>query len=34
MREHGILDFPDPQPGGGLVVQAQPGGDLAPNNPQ
>ncbi len=34
MREHGISDFPDPQPGGGIAIQAEPGSDLDPNNPQ
>ena len=35
MRDHGISDFPDPQPGGGIAIQAgPPGGDLDPNNPQ
>jgi hypothetical protein len=34
MRDHGISDFPDPEPGGGIAVQAVPGSDLDPNNPQ
>jgi hypothetical protein len=34
MREHGIADFPDPQPGGGLAIKVQPGGDLDPDNLQ
>ena len=34
MRSHGISDFPDPNSSGGLEVQAAPGGDLDPNNPQ
>ena len=34
MRDHGISDFPDPEPGGGIAVQAGPGSDLDPNNPQ
>jgi hypothetical protein len=34
MREHGISDFPDPQPGGGIAIQARPGSDLDPDNPQ
>jgi hypothetical protein len=34
MREHGISDFPDPQPGGGIAIQAGPGSDLDENNPQ
>jgi hypothetical protein len=33
MREHGISDFPDPQPGGGLGGAVR-GSDLDPNNPQ
>jgi hypothetical protein len=33
MRDHGISDFPDPQPGGG-AIQFEPGSDLDPNNPQ
>ncbi|HVX44041.1 MAG TPA: hypothetical protein VHC49_09140 [Mycobacteriales bacterium] len=34
MRKHGIADFPDPKPDGTLQIQAQPGGDLDPNNPR
>jgi hypothetical protein len=34
MRAHGISDFPDPNPDGGLRIQASPGGDLDPNNPR
>ncbi len=34
MRDHGISDFPDPQPGGGIAIQAGPGSDLDQNNPQ
>jgi hypothetical protein len=34
MRAHGISDFPDPNPDGGLRVTASPGSDLDPNNPQ
>jgi hypothetical protein len=34
MRAHGITDFPDPQSNGDMGVTAQPGSDLAPNNPQ
>jgi hypothetical protein len=35
MREHGISDFPDPQPGGGIAIQAGlQGSDLDENNPQ
>jgi hypothetical protein len=33
MRDHGIKDFPDPNPDGTLQVQATPGSDLDPNNP-
>ena len=33
MRAHGVTDFPDPKPGGGLEIQASAGGDLDPNNP-
>jgi hypothetical protein len=34
MREHGIADFPDPKPGEGFDLNAKPGSDLDPNNPQ
>jgi hypothetical protein len=34
MRAHGISDFPDPNAQGALQIQAKPGGDLDPNNPQ
>jgi hypothetical protein len=34
MRDHGIADFPDPQPNGGLRIQAGQGSDLDPNSPQ
>jgi hypothetical protein len=33
MRSHGVTDFPDPNRQGNLVIQATPGGDLAPNSP-
>jgi hypothetical protein len=33
MRAHGITDFPDPTPGGGLSIKASAGSDLDPNNP-
>jgi hypothetical protein len=33
MRAHGVPDFPDPSPGGGLSIQVHPGSDLSPNNP-
>lgn len=34
MRDHGITDFPDPQPGGGIALQGEPGSDLDPDSPQ
>lgn len=34
MREHGISDFPDPEPGGGIAIEGEPGGDLDPESPQ
>ena len=34
MRAHGITDFPDPNSQGQLQIQAKPGGDLDPHNPQ
>jgi hypothetical protein len=33
MRAHGISDFPDPSPGGGISIHTQPGSDLNPNDP-
>ena len=33
MRAHGVTDFPDPNPGGGIQASASPGSDLDPNNP-
>lgn len=33
MREHGIKDFPDPQPDGKMRISAGPGSDLSPNSP-
>jgi hypothetical protein len=33
MRAHGLRDFPDPSPSGGLQVSSGPGSDLDPNNP-
>ena len=33
MRAHGILDFPDPNPDGGIAIEAKPGSDLAPDSP-
>jgi hypothetical protein len=32
MRAHGIPDFPDPSPGGGLSIQTHPGSDLNPHD--
>ncbi len=34
MRSHGIKDFPDPNSDGDLAIQAGPGSDLSPKNPQ
>jgi hypothetical protein len=34
MRNHGIGDFPDPNSDGTLQLQATPGSDLSPDNPQ
>lgn len=34
MRSHGITDFPDPSGKGELAIQAHPGSDLNPKNPQ
>jgi hypothetical protein len=34
MREHGINDFPDPDSDGNLQLDASPGSNLDPNNPQ
>jgi hypothetical protein len=34
MQSHGIHDFPDPNAQGQLLIQAGPGSDLNPNNPQ
>jgi hypothetical protein len=33
MRDHGVTDFPDPDPNGGIKVEGHPGSDLAPDNP-
>ena len=33
MRAHGIADFPDPSPGGGLQLSGGPSSDLNPSNP-
>ena len=33
MRAHGVTNFPDPNPGGGIQASASPGSDLDPNNP-
>jgi hypothetical protein len=34
MRTHGVADFPDPDSQGRIGIQAGPGTDLNPNNPQ
>jgi hypothetical protein len=34
MRDHGISEFPDPEPGGGIAVVGEPGGDLDPDSPR
>ncbi|HEY3715493.1 MAG TPA: hypothetical protein VGL39_13285 [Jatrophihabitantaceae bacterium] len=33
MRDHGIKDFPDPNPQGGIQISAAPGSDLMPDSP-
>jgi hypothetical protein len=33
MRDHGISDFPDPSPDGGLQIKSGHGSDLDPNSP-
>jgi hypothetical protein len=33
MRAHGLTDFPDPSPGGGLQLSGGPGSNLRPDNP-
>jgi hypothetical protein len=33
MRAHGLSDFPDPNGQGQISLSAQPGSDLAPDNP-
>ncbi len=33
MRAHGLADFPDPSPNGGLQLSGGPGSDLNPDNP-
>jgi hypothetical protein len=33
MRSHGIPDFPDPGPDGGMQIQVKPGSDMDPNAP-
>jgi len=33
MRAHGVTDFPDPKPGGGIQIQSSPGSDLDQNSP-
>ncbi|GAA0560469.1 hypothetical protein [Actinomadura livida] len=32
MREHGIADFPDPNPDGGMLTRAEPGGGTEPGS--
>jgi hypothetical protein len=34
MREHGIKNFPDPQPDGGMLLKAGPGTGIDPDSPQ
>jgi hypothetical protein len=34
MRDHGINDFPDPNPQGGIQISMSPGSDLDPNSPR
>jgi hypothetical protein len=34
MRAHGIPDFPDPNPQGGLQISISPGSDLNPDSPR
>ncbi|GAA5033040.1 hypothetical protein GCM10023317_84660 [Actinopolymorpha pittospori] len=34
MREHGIKDFPDPNPDGGMRIEMRPGSDMDPRNPK
>jgi hypothetical protein len=34
MREHGIKDFPDPNPDGGMRIEMRPGSDMDPKNPK
>jgi hypothetical protein len=33
MRRHGVPDFPDPSPQGGIQITGGPGGDLDPSSP-
>jgi hypothetical protein len=33
MRAHGLPDFPDPSPGGGIQIQGTAGSDLNPDSP-
>jgi len=33
MREHGVTGFPDPDPNGGIRIEAKKGSGLAPDNP-
>ena len=34
MRDHGIKDFPDPNPDGGMRIEMRPGSDMDPQNPK
>lgn len=34
MRDHGIKDFPDPSPDGGMRIEMRPGSDMDPQNPK
>jgi hypothetical protein len=34
MRQHGIKNFPDPQPDGGMLLKAGPGTGINPDSPQ
>jgi hypothetical protein len=34
MRQHGVANFPDPQPDGGMLLKAGPGTGINPESPQ
>ncbi|MGW5360650.1 hypothetical protein [Actinopolymorpha pittospori] len=34
MREHGIKEFPDPNPDGGMRIEMRPGSEMDPRNPK